>query len=205
MSADTGAGAARRLWLVRHATPLVAPGVCYGALDVAADPHATQSAATGLAAVLPQQVSLHSSTLQRCEQFAKAVQGLRPGLIIKHDQRLCEMNFGTWEGQPWDTIGPAALRAWTDDFAGHAPGGGESVNVFMQRVAAAFDETCAALTPGHDAVWITHAGVIRAATLMARGVRCVTRADQWPAESAPDFGTWRTLTLPDGRRNAPGR
>jgi alpha-ribazole phosphatase len=182
---------------VRHATPLVQPGVCYGALDVAADPHATQTNAARLAAALPRHVSMWSSTLQRCEQLAQAIQGPRPDLTIQRDARLREMNFGAWEGRSWDAIGPAALTAWTDDFADYAPGGGESVDAFMQRVAAAFDETCAALAPGHDAVWITHAGVIRAVALIAGGVRCVASAAQWPRGSAPDFGAWRTLTLPD--------
>ena len=34
------AAAKNRLWLVRHAAPLVAPGTCYGALDVPADAQA---------------------------------------------------------------------------------------------------------------------------------------------------------------------
>ena len=181
---------------MRHAAPLIAPGVCYGALDVAADARATQATAVRLAAALPPGACVRSSTLQRCEQLAKAVQGLQPDFIIKRDARLTEMNFGRWEGLSWDAIGPAALKAWTDDFGRHAPGGGESVSAFMQRVAAAFDETCTALAPGQDAVWITHAGVIRAVDLVARGVRCVTSAAQWPL-GAPDFGAWRTLTLPD--------
>ena len=42
-----------KLWLVRHAQPCVAAGVCYGALDVAAEPEATQSAALVLAKHLP--------------------------------------------------------------------------------------------------------------------------------------------------------
>jgi alpha-ribazole phosphatase len=188
--------AQRTLWLVRHAAPLVAPGVCYGALDVAADPQATQAAAARLAAALPRQAALYSSKLQRCEQLAKAVQGQRPDLIIKHDDRLREMDFGAWEGQPWDAIGPAALAAWADDFAHHAPGGGESVSAFMQRVAAAFDDTRAALAPEGAAAWITHAGVIRAATLIAGGVRHVSRAADWP-DSSPGFGAVRVLTLVD--------
>jgi len=195
-SVGTPLRASRKLWLVRHATPLIAPGVCYGALDVAADVHATQAAAEQLAAALPPRACVWSSTLQRCEQLAQAVQGLQPDLIIKSDARLREMNFGRWEGLSWDAIGPAALKAWTDDFARYAPGGGESVNAFMQRIAAAFDETCAALAPGHDAVWITHGGVIRAAALIASGVRYVGSAARWP-QGVPDFGVWRTLTLLD--------
>lgn len=189
--------APRTLWLVRHAAPLMAPGVCYGALDVAADREATQAAAASLAAALPRQAALYSSTLQRCEQLAKTVQGLRPDLTLKYDDRLREMDFGAWEGQPWDAIGRAALAAWTDDFAHHAPGGGESVNAFMQRVAAAFDDTRAALAPGGVAVWVTHAGVIRAASLIASGVRHVARAADWPADSSPGFGAVRVLTLVD--------
>lgn len=42
-----------RQWLVRHAQPLIAPGVCYGATDVAADEHATLLTARTLAQVLP--------------------------------------------------------------------------------------------------------------------------------------------------------
>ena len=34
-----------RLWLVRHARPLVAPGICYGRLDMQADAQATADAA----------------------------------------------------------------------------------------------------------------------------------------------------------------
>ena len=39
------------LWLVRHAQPLVAPGTCYGRLDVPADTHATLTAARALAEI----------------------------------------------------------------------------------------------------------------------------------------------------------
>src|SRR3989344_6090949 len=66
----TGAPPKTRLWLVRHAQPLVAPGTCYGALDIPADPAATRAAAEHLAAALPPQSRVIHSTLQRCEQLA---------------------------------------------------------------------------------------------------------------------------------------
>jgi alpha-ribazole phosphatase len=59
----------------------------------------------------------------------------------------------------------------------------------MQRVAGLWDE---ARAPAADTVWITHAGVIRAATLLQRGLRQITRADQWPT-AAPGFGAWTVL------------
>jgi len=41
-------------------------------------------------------------------------------------------------------------------------------------------------------VWITHAGVARAARLLADGVPVLTRAAQWPLE-APGYGQWLQL------------
>jgi len=179
------------LWLVRHAQVLAAAGSCYGALDLPADPAATRQVAVALAAALPPQAAVSTSPLQRCEQLAQALQGLRPDLTFKTDARLQEMNFGSWEGRRWDMIAQSEFDAWTANFARHAVGGhGETVRAVMARVAQAFDEL------GHDAdaVWITHAGVIRAAQLLAQGIREVERADQWPLE-ATACGQWRTLAL----------
>ena len=182
------------LWLVRHAKPLVEPGVCYGGLDVPADQHGTRDCAQALARVLPQGTIVVCSTLQRCEHIAPVLLGLRPDLTYKTDARLKEMDFGNWEGRRWDEIGPAALDAWVADFASHRPGGGESVQAFMQRVAGVWDETFApaasaspAMRAGAHTLWITHAGVIRAATLLHRGVRQINQAGQWPT-AAPGFG-----------------
>ncbi|MCJ7799775.1 MAG: histidine phosphatase family protein, partial [Polaromonas sp.] len=66
-----------KLWLVRHAQPLVARGTCYGRLDVAADAPDTAQCAQALAALLPPGTRVHSSPLQRCEQLAKDLIALR--------------------------------------------------------------------------------------------------------------------------------
>jgi alpha-ribazole phosphatase len=180
-----------RLWLVRHAQVLLAPGTCYGALDVAADREATQQSAAALAGVLPANARIRTSPLQRCEQLAQALRGLRPDLTLQTDDRLQEMNFGAWEGRRWSDITRSDIDAWMADFAGHAVGGhGESVRAVMARVAQAFDE----LPATSPTVWITHAGIIRAAQLVASGTREVTRADQWPPEGVA-CGQWRTLEL----------
>lgn len=179
------------LWLVRHAQVLLAPGTCYGALDVAADLEATRQSAASLAAVLPTGARISTSPLQRCEQLAQTLLGLRPDLTLQIDARLQEMNFGAWEGRRWSDITRGEFDAWMADFAGHAVGGhGECVRAVMTRVAQAFDE----LPAGPHAVWITHAGIIRAAQLVAGGIREVTRADQWPQDSTA-CGQWRTLEL----------
>jgi alpha-ribazole phosphatase len=179
------------LWLVRHAQPLVAPGVCYGALDIPADAEATRQAAQALAQAVPHGAALTSSPLQRCEQLTQCLQGLRPDLTHVVDARLAEMDFGQWEGQRWDAIARAELDAWTAEFATWRCGGAESVQGFMDRVGAAWDATRAQARAqgGTTQVWITHAGVIRAAQLLAAGQRQITRADQWPP-MAPGFGQW---------------
>lgn len=181
------------LWMARHAQPLIAPGVCYGATDVPADAQATLAAATALSLVLPQGLLVLSSTLQRCEKLTTQLLALRPDLTCKTDARLTEMDFGRWEGQRWDAIPQAELERWIDDFAQHACGGAESVDQFMRRVSAVWDEHA---ERGQDAVWITHAGVIRAASLLAKGVREVSQAKQWPLE-APAFGQWCSLATPE--------
>ena len=181
------------LWLARHARPLVAPGVCYGQLDVAADEAATRFSATQLAALLPAHSRVAASPLQRCAQLAQALQQQRPDLLVETDARLQEMNFGDWEGRAWADISADELRAWTDDFAHYQPGGhGENVTTFMARVADTFDAIDLAAP---TTLWITHAGVIRAVDLLLRGVRRLDHAAQWPT-AAPEYGQWQTRDLP---------
>lgn len=174
-----------KLWLVRHAQPLIEAGICYGATDVDADAQATLKAAHALAQVLPAGLAMLSSPLQRCERLSQSICRLRPDLTYKTEPRLMEMDFGTWEGQRWDDIAPAELQSWTDAFDTWPCGGGESVDQMMARVGALWDESVAS---SQSVVWITHAGVIRAATLVAQGMRQVKRADQWPVAGLA-FGT----------------
>lgn len=179
------------IWLVRHAQPLIASGVCYGALDVPADALATQQAASGLAQRLPTGARMLVSPLLRCQQLAQALHLLRPDLFFDTEQRLAEMKFGAWEGQRWDALPPEAFEAWTNNFWQHRVGGGECVADFMGRVGEVWDAAMAASIADVPQVWLTHAGVIRAARLIASGRREVHAAEDWPA-AAPGFGQcWR--------------
>ena len=179
------------LWLLRHAQPLIEAGTCYGATDVAADVQATLLAAQAMAQVVPKGVAMLSSPLQRCEQLSQSICRLRPDLTYKTDQRLVEMDFGVWEGQRWDAIPQAAYDHWTAEFGQHRFGGAQSVSEFMATVALVWDETHHAQ---RDAIWVTHAGVIRAANLLALGVRQIDTAAQWP-QAAPGWGCWQTIAI----------
>lgn len=189
-----------RLWLVRHARPLVAPGICYGRLDMEADAQATADAAQALHLALPADCLLVHSPLRRCRQLAQALQALRPGLASAADSRLLEMDFGEWEGQPWDALDRSAIDAWAADLAGHAPGRGESLATMLRRV----DEALLQASRGsegegegaaRDTVWITHAGVARCVQWLMREGNALPQADRWTLP-APDFGGWLVLDLP---------
>ena len=180
-----------KLWLARHAAPSIAPGICYGRLDVAAGDAATQSAARALAAALPQGLPVRVSGLQRARQLAHALQALREDLQPTRDERLNEMDFGAWEGVPWQGIPKAAIDEWTRNFAEHRAGGGENVSGLLWRVAQALADVAA----NDEAVWITHAGVIRAVHYLAEhGKDHIPLAHAWPAR-APAFGEWATLDI----------
>ncbi len=174
-----------KLWLVRHAPVRAPEGLCYGASDLPADDVATRAAARALAGRLPAGLAVQVSPLQRCEQLAQDLQALRPDLTLKTDGRLREIDFGAWEGRAWADIARPDFDAWLADFADARPAGdGETLRSLMARVGAAWSDWSA----GHrDAVWITHAGVMRAALLLACGVRLPASAADWPNQALP-FG-----------------
>ena len=182
------------LWLARHAQPLIGAGICYGALDVAADVALTTAAAQALASALPENTLCRVSPLRRCQQLGAALAVLRPDLSIKSrtctDTRLAEMDFGHFEGQPWASIPKPAVDAWTANFGNHRFGGKESANEVLQRVKAALDEHAAL---GVDNVlWITHAGVIRACSLVKQGIHRVSTPEQWP-QAVVEFGCFNNI------------
>lgn len=181
-----------KLWLVRHAPVVAAPGLCYGASDLVADAAATRAAALTLARQLPNGLTTRVSPLQRCEQLWQAVKALRPDLMQETDARLRELDFGAWEGRSWGDIDRAEFECWLADFVDTPPAiGGESVRLLMARVAGAWDEWRAS---GSDRIWITHAGVIRAALLLSRGVRRPASAADWPSEALA-YGQVRAIDM----------
>ncbi|RYF42007.1 MAG: phosphoglycerate kinase [Comamonadaceae bacterium] len=177
-----------KLWLARHAQTLAAEGLCYGASDLAADPAATQAAALALAEAIPRHIRVRSSPLQRCAGLADALAALRPDLAWQPDARLAEMDFGCWEGRPWSEVPEEEFARWNADFLHYRFGGRESVRAFLARVEAAHADSALAAP---QALWITHAGVIRAAGLLARG-ELPLDASQWPRE-AVSLGGWQQL------------
>jgi len=174
----------KEVWIARHAKPLIELGICYGALDVAADVALTQAAASALAQALPEGVVVRVSPLKRCVQLAESLQVLRPELVFTLDERLREMDFGSWEGVPWADIPKEAVDAWTADFAHHRFGGKESANEVLARVGSAWDDV-----QGTSTLWIAHSGVAQSAVLLQQGTRRIEHAKDWPVSSLK-YGAW---------------
>lgn len=182
-----------RLWMVRHARPLVEPGTCYGQLDVPVDALHTAQTAQAVMQALPgsRLGALRTSPLQRTRVLARDLGG-RLGLCAEEDVRLAEMHFGSWEGVPWSRIPKSAVDAWTADFSNHAFGGQESTQQVLDRVWAALQE---AREVGADQLWVTHAGVMRAVQhMLAVGAPVIGGADEWPRQ-APGYGGWMAVDL----------
>ena len=146
------------LTLLRHTTPTVEPGTCYGRLDLdLAASFADEFAA--VASSLPNVDHIVSSPLKRCRRLADFLAD-RYEVPKTFDERLQEMHFGAWEGKLWRDIPRAELDAWAADFMHARPHGGESVADLRERTAAAIREL--QIMRGRTLV-VTHAGVIKAA------------------------------------------
>lgn len=142
------------IYLIRHTTPAIESGICYGASDV----DVAAGFDTEVARVKPllpiQTPDVYTSPLQRCENLAAALFGSN----YTKDDRLKEMNFGDWEMLPWDNISRNALRKWADNVVFEHIPGGESYEELYTRSISLLEEVIA---KGNDAVFVTHNGVIR--------------------------------------------
>ncbi|MEL7109493.1 MAG: alpha-ribazole phosphatase [Pseudomonadota bacterium] len=150
------------LILLRHTTPLVAEGTCYGRTDLPLTETFEQEAEQVIAE-LPKIAKIVSSPLQRCRRLADAV-GQARGLAVTIEPNVTEMDFGTWEGRLWSDIPRQDIDQWAGDFLHGRPHGGESVAMLRARVVSAL----AAFSDAPEPILIvTHSGVIRAA--LAKG------------------------------------
>ena len=183
-----------KIWLVRHAKPLVQKGLCYGRLDVGADQSLTELASDNLMSALPDRSEvkvLMTSPRQRTKQLAKLL-AKRLNLNLLEEERLAEMDFGKWEGYLWADIPKSAIDDWTEDFNDHVFGGGESTGQLLHRAWHLMQN---ATRIKKDQIWVTHAGVIKAVQfLMNNGEPHIKSAADWPRETT-NFGHWIAVDI----------
>ena len=142
------------VFLIRHTTPDVSPGLIYGHMDVAlaGSFDIEMQMVTGqLPAGIEYVVSSPSS---RCTRLAQEI-----NKTFTTDDRLMELNFGRWEGMTWDTIDRNESERWMANFVENCPPEGETLKEMSYRV---FDFWKDLKTLSYQRVAIvTHAGVIR--------------------------------------------
>lgn len=173
------------LILLRHTTPAVEPGVCYGQTDLDVASTFRDEAAV-VASALPNVHHIVTSPLQRCRKLADVLSKMT-GRTITEDCRIMEMDFGTWEERAWSDIPRDELDAWAADFLHARPHGGESVSMLRTRTLEALGQWHQNVGP---VLIVTHAGVIKAA--LASGD---TAAD---FATNIDFGGIVTISPPKG-------
>lgn len=145
------------IYLIRHTTPAVAKGICYGQTDL----DVTESfiaEAEAIREVLPAPfAAVHSSPLQRCARLAAH---LFPGHDITLRSELMELHCGSWEMQPWDDLPSGEIDPWMADFVNIRVPGGESYLDLHTRVTQCFNAITATDAGGPQAI-VAHGGVLR--------------------------------------------
>ncbi len=146
------------IYLIRHTRPRIAPGICYGQLDIdVAD--SFEEEASNVLHGLPQLELVIASPLLRAKRLGEYLAQARH-CELRSDARLMEKHFGAWEGKEWDDIARGEIDAWAADVMGHAPPGGESARQVMQRVQAFMRDL--AQLPRQNIALVAHGGSIRA-------------------------------------------
>jgi alpha-ribazole phosphatase len=148
-----------RVALIRHSAPRIAPGTCYGRLDVAADLSADERTLSTLASECGTYGArrVWTSPAVRCRGLAEAIaRSLSVPLSVDH--RLWEINFGAWEGQAWATIERAELDRWAASLLTFAPPGGESGGDLIARIR---DFHVDLRRAGQDCVVVSHGGPLK--------------------------------------------
>lgn len=132
------------LYLVRHGeTELNAKKVCYGWTDCALNQKGVRQAQR-VARMLEEVTfdAVISSPLKRARETAAIVGKVSPEEIIL-DERLRELNFGSWEGKHYQRIekeDPENWLFWINNWKEAAPPGGEPFIKMYRRVEESVKE-----------------------------------------------------------------
>jgi alpha-ribazole phosphatase len=143
------------IYLVRHTTPNVIKGTCYGQTDLDVTETFAQEV-MNTKEFLPLNIqSVYSSPLQRCTKLASA---LFPDHTLQLHNDLMELNCGDWEMQLWNDIPKTEIQPWMDDFINVTVPNGESYSQMHERVVNRFLWIAKQATP---ALIVAHGGVLR--------------------------------------------
>ncbi len=144
-----------KIYLVRHTSVDVPPGMCYGQTDVPLKESFEQEAQIVNQNLQTLQFDQsYTSPLSRCRQLSHFC-GYHDAVL---DDRLKEMHFGDWETQRWDDLD---MSIWTTDWVNPPTPSGESFKQMYDRVSSFFDDLTKETY--NTVVVFTHGGVISCA------------------------------------------
>lgn len=144
-----------KIHLIRHTTPLIAQGVCYGQTDLELASTFDQEKSHVHSKLRSHYDVVYTSPLQRCSLLANTIE------TPKHntDSRLMEYNFGDWEMRPWAEFKSTSARAWMDNFVDQPAPNGDSISSMRERVMEFWEELLS--KPDQHVAVVTHSGVQR--------------------------------------------
>lgn len=164
-----------RWWWIRHAPVVVDEGRIYGQTDVPCDCGDARVFA-GLATLLPRKAIWVTSNLQRTHQTLRAVWAagdFDPALEFIQEKDLAEQHLGDWQGlDRREFLMNRQLEPdsfWYTSPDERAPNG-ESFVDLLARVGTAVKRITQA-HQGNDIVAVVHGGTIRAAIVLALGLK----------------------------------
>jgi len=144
-----------KVHLIRHTTPDIDSGVCYGQTDLeVANTFADERDVIHAKLETPYDI-LFTSPLRRCAKLADTIDAKEK----ISDNRIMEYDFGDWELRPWDQFVTAEDKIWMDNFVHQPAPNGESLVTMQTRVKSFWDELIE--LPVTSVAVVTHSGVQR--------------------------------------------
>lgn len=150
------------IYLIRHTTPNIAKGICYGQTDIPLISDCEKEMVEVLTKIPTDFEAVFSSPLTRCTRLAEKI---RPDFLV--DARLMEIHFGEWEMKKWEDIPMEVLQPWMDNYITKAPPGGESMEEAAIRVQSFLDWI--KKIRYNRILAVTHGGVIKLMNGLVKG------------------------------------
>ena len=144
------------IYLIRHSAVYNPNKLCYGQSEIPLEENFTADFDWIKDHLnLPENTSYFSSPFRRCTKLAA---------FLSHDtyqidDRISELNFGTWEMKAWSDIPAKEINPWMEDFVNYRIPKGENFIDLQDRAVSFYKDLSAQEV--EDIVIITHAGVIR--------------------------------------------
>ena len=139
---------------IRHPSPDVEPGTCYGRLDLDIAEIGHDQIAKAMETT-PKVKRIVASPAKRCRKLALTLAN-RDKIDVEFDERLWEMHMGEFEGKRWDQIDRVVSERWFKDPYNIRTPGGENFHDLRVRVVEALQSA------DLNTAVICHAGPIRA-------------------------------------------